>query len=369
MRRFTFTLAFAFSLNAHAQIYGFSSLPAEYNQGNSEVIVKNMPPVRSQDSIGICYAFSAAALLEHSICKEEKLDCSKISDSQRPSVLDLSRYASIPDATGKDAGDPNSYSKSIPDEMTFGLVVLDSVFQTTTVSKESCAPFDHLVSKAQTPSAQSATESAMWKHFESSYNNYKKKFAKCEKCALDEATTTANELISNYNLKTTNTEILKAFAAKTFNEFLYQALVPSKCHRAAGRLSLFFGDKQLKSWPAKNGSKTDYGKTIDKIKSVLSNDQPVMVNRFCTAKPATTECVHKTTNGDVAGGHSFVITGYRKLCNNSGKCKEALKVHNSWGQTWQDQNNDGWVDAAVLLEQTMYRHDSFAWIEPKLASK
>jgi hypothetical protein len=47
-----------------------------------------------------------------------------------------------------------------------------------------------------------------------------------------------------------------------------------------------------------------------------------------------------------------VISGYKKVCNGS-DCKDIFKVHNSWGEEWQKLNNDGWLDADQIVNNTM----------------
>ncbi len=54
-------------------------------------------------------------------------------------------------------------------------------------------------------------------------------------------------------------------------------------------------------------------------------------------------------------------------------CKEVFKLHNSWGVEWQKKNNDGWVDADTLVQNTAkvnsgsgYRigSSSVIWLDP-----
>jgi hypothetical protein len=370
MRKLTFIIAIACAAKSYGNIYyGYSTLKG-YAQSGPDITVANMPPVRSQDTLGICYSFAAGALLEHSICNdgEKKLNCQSLSDDQRPSVVDLSKYACNPEtskSTDKDENNSKTFSKSIHDTMTYGLDVLTNLFNTKKVAKESCAPFDQLVAKARDSSQQTYTEAAIWKQFKMNYDNFHAKLKECADCNVKEATTTADDMIKKLDLKTSNTEILQAFAAESYNEFLYKALVPERCGRAAGQLPLFLADKKVVSWPPQSNSMS-YEDTITKLKDVLSNQRPIMVNRFCTKEVPTVECIEHSTNGIEQGGHAFVITGYRKMCKPGGlECRESLKVHNSWGQTWQDQNDGGWVDAKTLVKQTMNLHNSYAWIEKK----
>jgi hypothetical protein len=55
-------------------------------------------------------------------------------------------------------------------------------------------------------------------------------------------------------------------------------------------------------------------------------------------------------------GHGVVIKGMRKNPA-SGKCE--LLIHNSWGKTWQNDHNGGWVEATPLIEKSY----EYAWID------
>ena len=53
---------------------------------------------------------------------------------------------------------------------------------------------------------------------------------------------------------------------------------------------------------------------------------------------------------DGCGTHEIIISGFKKTCTSSGKCIDQLKVHNSWGQSWQNQyTNSGWINADNLV--------------------
>ncbi|MBK9323995.1 MAG: hypothetical protein IPM97_13800 [Bdellovibrionaceae bacterium] len=364
MKFLVLMLAIFVATESSAQIYGFNTFDSSYGPNGDELQVKNMPPVRSQDTLGVCYAFSASAIIEHTICKENKLDCKDLPNDQRPSVLDLARYATDPSKL-QDKSDPNSYPKELGNEFTFGMDIILNMFNTESVSKESCAPFDNIVSKARSVNEQRADEEKMWLQFRNAYDMYKIKSKDCEQCALDYATTTGKDLQKSYNLKTNNLEMLKAFGAATYQEFLFRALVPENCGKAGKRIRFYTTEKKMGIWPLEDTNKPNYDVAITKIKEQLSNDRPVLVNSLCTLKQPNRECIKTTSNGTESGGHGLVITGFRKMCNKSGKCYDAVKVHNSWGQAWQDANNDGWVEAKELLDRTRYQYGTLSWIEFK----
>ena len=57
-------------------------------------------------------------------------------------------------------------------------------------------------------------------------------------------------------------------------------------------------------------------------------------------------------------GHSVVICGYKKVINIKTKeIIELFKIHNSWGEKWQKENNNGWCNAKNLLESAILKID------------
>ena len=90
------------------------------------------------------------------------------------------------------------------------------------------------------------------------------------------------------------------------------------------------------------GSSATKQQLKNKIAEVVKNGYPVGLNSLCVDKSAKDGC----------GAHELVVSGFKKTCNAAGKCIDQLKVHNSWGQGWQDQyTNNGWVNADDLLNR------------------
>lgn len=367
MKSISIILLFICMQSQAQQVFGFKQIPPEFNNPKEPYLVKNMPEIKSQDSIGICYSFSASTILEHSLCKEYKVDCKspEAIEKYRPSTLALCKYAT--DAKAIDASNANSYPKKIDDLNSFGADILKNVLSIGKVSKESCAPFDKFVAKEKNPKAQASIEEAIWRHFRLSFEQMAKQFKGCEECALKDiaAQKQAEDMIQKFSLKTTNQEVLKAFASASYEEFLYRVLVPEACTtKPSNRITVLSQTRNLRKWPDSSTPVADYNKAIEQIKENLKNDRPIMVDRFCTLQAVTKDCKSYSPNGSEPGSHSFVISGYRSMCNAAGdKCYDSVKVHNSWGQSWQDQNNDGWVDARTLIDRTQYQFGSLAWFE------
>nr|BFD61395.1 hypothetical protein BdHM001_00760 [Bdellovibrio sp. HM001] len=329
----------------------------------------NMPRVRSQDSFGICYAFAASVLFDEANCANKQgTDCASMSDDQKVSPIDLARF-SVNLSEDKDSRDRYSYEGL--KEGGSAALALYNAKNTQHNARESCAPFDHLVAKTKDPNEAQKIELAMWKKFQDSYETYKKKSKECVACGLEYATAKSQELKDQFNLKTSNQEILQAFAQDTYNKFLDTLLVPEKCWEWRDAIELN-GGWGLKTYP-QVGEKSDYNQMLAMIKKNLANKRP-MAFAFCTQEPLTVKSIKecneaKNASGTITGfGHEVVIKGYRRVCKvNAGKttkeCYDAVQVQNSWGQSWQNENDDGWVDAKQLLDRSFYEKQTLTWLE------
>lgn len=326
--------------------------------------VTNMPKVRSQDSFGICYAFAASTLYDEARCVQKSIaDCASAPDDQKASPLDMSRFSQIlPDEV--DSSDRFNY-EGLSEGGSAALALYNALKMEP--AKESCAPFDQIVSKAKSPKEAQDLEIAMWKRFKDSYEAYKKKSKDCVACGLEYATAQSQELKDKFNLKASNTDILEAFAQDSYSKFLDRLLIPVDCWDPKN--NLFISGWNLKIHP-EQGQKSDYNKMIGEIKKALTKKRPLAIG-FCTQEPLTVKSMKacsesKNSLGQVTGaGHEVVIKGYRRICkvDDKSKCYDAVQVQNSWGQSWQNANDDGWVDAKELLDRTFYEPQSLTWLE------
>ncbi|VFS56335.1 Uncharacterised protein [Raoultella planticola] len=55
----------------------------------------------------------------------------------------------------------------------------------------------------------------------------------------------------------------------------------------------------------------------------------------------------------------------KTLCDKKNQCLDVLKVINSWGDSWQKEVNDGWVQAKPLLDSTHYAEYMMGWLSDK----
>ncbi|UXR65665.1 hypothetical protein EZJ49_05305 [Bdellovibrio bacteriovorus] len=362
--RLFFLFLMIFSSEAYSS-YGMNTLSSDYKpQADSVVQVANMPRVRSQDSFGICYAFAASVLYDEANCVAKNIsDCASVSDSDKVSPLDMARFSKeLP--SGVDGRDRFNY-EGLSEGGAAALVLQNSINSDANV-KESCAPFDQIVAKNSNPAEAQKLELAMWKRFQDSYNAYQKKTKDCVECGLEYATAKAQELKDNFKLKASNKDILKAFAEDTYSKFLDGLLVPGECWRITNGLSLE-GSWDLNIYPehGQKNQKSDYNKMLAKIKEVLQQKRPLSL-AFCAQMPLQAKslksCTSEAQNSVTGTGHEIVVKGYRRVCNSKNQCRDSLQIQNSWGQSWQNANDDGWVDAKELLDRTFYEPQSLTWL-------
>lgn len=347
--------------------FGLNPVGGDYKpQEGSQLQVTNMPKVRTQDSIGICYSFVASTLIDEANCVANKIsNCASMSDELKASPLDMARYSqNLP----SDADDTDRFNyEGLSEGGSAPFALYNSAFRVQSVVKESCAPFDQVVAKIKDPARAQQIELEMWQKLKNAFNAYKRKEKECAQCALEMATATANDIKQNFNLKASNQEILKAFAENSYSKFLDKILVPDKCWDLENQIRLK-GNWSILTYP-QTDKKSNYDDAIKKIKEVLSKKRPLGLG-FCTQTPlkvrSTDECGKIMKNGEPSGeGHAIVIKGYRRVCNSQNKCYDALQVQNSWGESWQNSNADGWVDAKELLDRSFYEPGSLVWLEPK----
>ena len=105
------------------------------------------------------------------------------------------------------------------------------------------------------------------------------------------------------------------------------------------------------------GDTANHQQLKNKIGEVIRKGYPVAFNSLCVDKSYKDGC----------GGHELVISGFKTTCNAAGKCIDQLKVHNSWGQLWQDRyTNKGWVHADDLInryEADVITKQAIVWLQ------
>jgi hypothetical protein len=346
------------SAYANAQFYGINPIPQNFEciPPESNVEIQDIPQTVSQ-AIGFCDAAVAATLMEKDSCRIRKIICSNLTADQRISLLYLMRFNHAIESESDRAIRENYDKINVGAPGSAAVIMANFVASSNRAVKESCAPFDAFVSKDKTVDEQVKTELDMWEHLK---NVYLKSKDGSEKCLLCLATATATELHEKYKSKVTNAEVLAAFGEKTYEEFLARVLVPEECMSPTKQL-LWRPSGAFRKWPA-NQSEMKIETAFEKIQTNLKKGQIMGLQEICLDK--------QYTNGSCKSKHHVVVNGFcPKMCdkNNPTNCKKnAVKIQNSWGQTWQDENHDGWVEGETLLKRTDFKNAEKAtlfWIE------
>ncbi|MEK2689502.1 hypothetical protein [Bdellovibrio sp. GT3] len=345
--------------------------PAEDPLKNPEE--KFMPPLVSQDSLGICYAASASTILNFQQCKQMNVaDCKKVPESKRISMLGITRYTRMTKNDENDSLDKNY--KEIAEGGDGATVLRTALYSVDRVPSENCASLDRVLSKDFIKSKGDLTDAqrAVWEGLKADYQKYREAVAKnCKDCA-DKYYQAAVETVSKNlkieedqladpNLRNDNLRVLNAFKKESYEEALNELLYPSKCSDIKNSIELA-GKDSLEHNVYPQGEKPNQDQVLGKIVSILESRQPVLIEPICVA-----DCDKKPNKDKPEDGpkyHSVVIAGYRKICkkNNPTSCRFALKVINSGGAAWQKANNDGWMEAAPLLKNVKMDEAAVSWI-------
>lgn len=315
------------SFNLFAE-YPYETLDGFYNNTNSQSTfeVSNMPPTKAQDGVGLCYAFSSATLLENYRCKELKINC--LDKENLISTLDVSSFNQEREPRQlKEGGVPASLLRSIQRS-------------DRKLAKESCAKFNSIVHKLNT--SPESNEGQGWKFLSRSWNNFKKLAPKKQKdlvwCMVGAVKNNLRQI------ETPEDQLYDAFMnARNLENFLYKSILPSQCLIGSNLMSV--PDYSVNVFPNYN-EKPNQRALEEKIESVLLNNIPIEMG-ICTVELGKGEKCPENQ------AHSVTLFGVRESCNNSGDCKTMVRVKNSYGWSWQQQNNDGWVDLTTIAKASM----------------
>jgi hypothetical protein len=299
-----------------------------------------MPPTMSQDDVGVCYGFSTTALLDHYRCAELLKDCSKKSELLAP--LDVTSFYKKPN--------PNS-PKNL-EEGGRSSHILDNLKRTypgdKKLAKEECVNFASLIHTSFVIDKNKTNEKMGWNYLMKKWNDFR---ANTDPQTKDCVSCMANNIKSQMqNLRASNTQIENALnTANTVEEFLYKAILPSECLNPSNMLNI--PDYKIGVFPKDPPSNTSATALIKKVESLILNNIPVEM-AICSQEPRGGICPLNANRE--AAGHSITISGVKLICNrDKTECKKMAKVQNSWGQGWQNINNDGWVELTKLAEASI----------------
>ncbi|QLY25555.1 hypothetical protein [Bdellovibrio sp. KM01] len=337
-----------------------------------ELPQKSLPPKTTIDTFGICFAASAATVLNYEMCKQGSIkDCSALPESKRVSTLGIARYAvdAPPEALPKM---DESYEQLKPGGS--GGRVLSYATRMFMMPTEKCVSLQRIASKIPVETANDAVraQKVIWDDLKSAYEGYRKSLNdKCDTCA-SKFYATAVETVSkgikleddqlvDPNLRNDQARVLQAFKEDTYEKALNALLYPKSCSENGISLP----DKnsvKVRLFPQQE--KVANGEAlVPQIKEILQSKKPVILDGICVLDCGTNNPSY----------HSVVIAGYRKICpkgdTQQKNCREALKVINSVGAGWQAAHNDGWVDAKLLMKNVKVDKANLAWLEDRAKAK
>jgi hypothetical protein len=300
--------------------------------------VENMPEIKNQDDLGLCYGFTASSLLEHYMCKVNKRDCSKLQEKEKVSVLFTSAYTTEYEHLSEGGSAKRALTR------------LQKV--TNNFVSEECAPFSQLLKKEtfvqDGQTYESESHGNGWKAFEQLF------MVRDDPAFLDKMRSEIPKLsIFDREVEALNV----SFSIPNPDNMRNEILLPGHCKHSkwAVKYPAYLTAKYPKYdhgiWAPQTLTERDLE---EKIKSLVDKEIPVGVNI----------CMDEDETGGCESAHVFIVSGYKTVCDRTlkevslldqaalvaeKKCEVLLKVHNSWGKQWQKKHRGGWIKGQALL--------------------
>lgn len=333
----------ATSASADQFSYPFVVPDAKFDRVTENVEVPNMPPVRSQDALGICGPFTATTLAQHHLCQKNGWDCKNLRPEQQ--ISDAGMALASYDRVEKS----RDFTEAIP-----WTRAIFSAEQAPIITNK-CAPFDQIVNQSSDPFEAARLQQEMWDRIERARREVNRELYEneCGECgrSIAIAAMANEEKLGSLKLKQkVELEKLRAFTLETKSQAVKQLLVPEECHTKDTLPKTEF--PRITTFPEKE---TSYAESVRQAKEWFKTKKSPLV--FNVGFPK--ECNPGDPPHECISAHQFVIAGYRKACAPDGECVEMFKVHNSWGQKWQDMNNDGWLDIKQMFGNRATRNSKF----------
>jgi hypothetical protein len=302
----------------------------------SYVEVGNLPPVMDQGQYGLCYAHSSLLLLEHLRCSKSPNPSSCY--SHKGSVLHLARFNSTYEDTIPIGGDPGS-------------VLSTFHYKGRKLATSACAPYEKW-KELDNKHKDEIKTLVVPRDGSGEYDFFYYLWTQLKKdSSYDARLCWANEIMDtglNQNVQDLMA-VLDKSNEMSWQELRYKILVPKSCLEK----TINYPDYQLTSYPRNSRDKKDFKSIRDQIYRSLSKGYPVEAS-FCAQTNSNGEC----------GYHSASIVGQRHVCDRS-NCKLQFRIQNSYGQSWQRYNDNGWVDGENLTKLMADRSMGLTIITPK----
>lgn len=281
---------------------------------SSFVELQNLPPLRDQGVYGLCYAHSGMMLLDYLRCSGDKDPAACYSNPG--SVLHLAKFFNGKEDKISIGGAPD--------------VMLRSFHEARKLAPEKCAEYedwknlDQYYRSERVGLLAPANDQPELDYFYYISRRLKKN------ASAEEMNCWAREMLDagiDQNLQDIMA-ILQKGRNMHWQELRFKLLVPKSCVNQG----ISYPDYELKAYPPSYVDKKTFKGFRDFIFSALSNGVPL-------------EASFKAGPGEY---HSSTIVGQRHVCD-ARKCELQYKIHNSYGKSWQENNDDGWVNAKNLV--------------------
>jgi hypothetical protein len=282
---------------------------------------------RSQDGLGVCYAFTSAKQFEHLCSSNSTCDL----DGEEISPLAIARTTEQGTLKEVYSGGLISWflenAKHKQDE-------------SLSLVKESCIPYDQTIHKRYISERTYIFDEAQGvKYLREVFD--KVKSPDCIDCEAVYASEIKTTLVRLKTPISAIQNLLSKLPELSFESFLDKLLFKNACNDNKNKINVppFKLDLITISQVKRAGG------FASKIKELIDNNTP----------PTLGLCLDvRGTDGSVScGGHAVMIDGYRKRCSIQSECKMEYRVKNSWGESWQKSNNNGWVDGETLELYTL----------------
>lgn len=289
-----------------------------------------MPAYRTQGELGECRAFALTTIIQKMTCDEwpaEIPDCSNPPPRYSISPWGMMKY------TNRNQKEDNTLQ--INQEEGRGIyATLEVLSVSNDQIIDSCRPFERIVASFTTIGLQGiAKRDSFFKGLEETYRQNR---GVGSLSPLDQ-----DQLIAKINdtlgLDLNSLRLRKAFNSKSYDHFLY---------------TLFFDGCPERGFPT--GFRI-YDYPVDILDVTPIQIKNKVIQGLKTGNPVYfgSLCLTVNTDGTCDLAHALVISGYKQVVQGkAGSVKDVFKVHNSWGKAWQIANNDGWVDADILTENS-----------------
>lgn len=324
--------------------------------GDSHVI-QNMPKATSQQSLGICFAYTASTVFNYYNCRILGVkDCKSVPSGDLASPLDMARY-------GKAAVGDVSYESSyrgIPDGGGGIHAMEASTILVGSVASQACLDLrmvlgDSYVADGNMNEANIKAQREVISNFKRFYTAYKAN----GNSPVTVSDAVMQDLASFFPAQSDKGVVARALQENSYPDFFDRMVTRSVCKRAKNRAYFEGKDKmEIHFYPDDSKKKATLQGMTKGIRRAIDHDNPVIIEGICITKNKGSKCPKENL-------HSMVIYGYAELCDLGGICRFGLKLRDSNGDNMNAFFERNWIDAEKLLKSIDDTRQFLGWLEEK----